>query len=134
MPPNTRAFFTSSRAAEKLWNLRVTPDIALETTLKVVSSPKVCDKMRPAAPLTQEWPGCATHAGVRRRVLRKRRCHDQWSPGRVGNRGVITVGVTQLDRGNWSPPTVGILRVPAADGRIRHSQIDESEQPGGLRH
>jgi hypothetical protein len=54
MPPNTRAFFTSSRAAEKLWNLRVTPDIALETTLKVVSSPKVCDKMRPAAPLTQE--------------------------------------------------------------------------------
>ena len=54
MPPNTRAFITSSKAAEKLLNLRVTPGIALETMLKEVSSPKVCDRTRVAAPLAQE--------------------------------------------------------------------------------
>src|SRR5580704_17305941 len=82
--------------------------------------------------LRQYAPGCAAHAGMRRRVLRESRCPDKWSPARVGNRSVITVGVTQLDRGNWPPRAVGILRVPAPDDRIGHSHIDQSEQPGGL--
>ena len=54
MPPNTRALITSARAAVKLLKWRFTPGIPFETTSNEVSSPKVCDKMRPAAPLAHE--------------------------------------------------------------------------------
>lgn len=44
IPPTTRALSTSSRAAVKLLNFRVTPGIAVEPTVKAVTSPKVCDR------------------------------------------------------------------------------------------
>ena len=65
MPPNIRAFLISSKAAEKLVNLRVTPSMAFEDTLRDVSSPKVCDRICVAAPLTQECAeGYSGKAGV----------------------------------------------------------------------
>src|SRR5580693_7459522 len=65
MPPNTRAFLISSKAAEKLVNLRVTPGMAFEPTLRDVSSPNVCDRICVAAALTQECAeGYSGKAGV----------------------------------------------------------------------
>src|ERR1700753_10604 len=70
IPPKTRAFWTSSSDCVKLRKCRVTPGMAFEFTLKEVSSPKICERMRAAAPLTQE-------------------CADGYS----GKAGVVTSGV-----------------------------------------
>src|SRR6185295_9366040 len=63
MPAKMRAFFTSSRAVEKLLNDRTTPGIRSDSTAKRVRSPKRFASTAPAAPLMHEWPdgysGCA---------------------------------------------------------------------------
>ena len=115
MPPYIRAFTTSERAAVKLWNLRVTPGIALETTLKELSSPKVWDRMWVAAPLAQE-------------------CADGYS----GNGGdtindvhAESAAVASLPSvaANWIAvigrhEAIGVFRVPTTDDRVSNSHID----------
>src|SRR6267143_6095594 len=63
MPPKTRASAISAVAAEKLGNERVVPGRTSEVRLKSVFSPNAAARMKPAAPLIEEWAdgysGCA---------------------------------------------------------------------------
>src|SRR6267142_6337085 len=58
MPAKMRAFLISSSTSEKLPYEQITPAIsgASELTLKLVFSPKDCESILLAAPLTHEWP------------------------------------------------------------------------------
>ena len=56
------------------------------------------------------------------------------SPGQVGHRGGIAVGVGQADRGDRPPAIVGVFRVPGDDPGVSHRDVDQSEHPGVLGH
>ena len=56
MPAKMRASLTSSSAAVKLVNERITPGILSESTENAVLLPKRCDSTTAAEPLTVEWP------------------------------------------------------------------------------